>query len=133
MDSIFTKIIKREIPGRFVYEDEKVVAFLTIAPIKKGHTLVVPKKQVDQWTDLEPELWLHLNTVAYRIAQHQKALFPCERVGVIIAGMEVPHVHIHLVPIDQEQDLRFENADPNPDPKVLDQVAQALEKACSSL
>ena len=98
MSTVFTKIIDGEIPGRFVYKDEDVAAFLTIEPIAYGHTLVVPIKEVDKWTDLEPELWAKMNAVAQRIGAAIVSEFECERAGYLIAGFEVPHAHIHVFP-----------------------------------
>ena len=98
MSTVFTKIIDGEIPGRFVYKDEDVAAFLTIEPIAYGHTLVVPVKEVDKWTDLEPELWAKMNAVAQRIGAAIVSEFECERAGYLIAGFEVPHAHIHVFP-----------------------------------
>ena len=98
MSTVFTKIIQGEIPGRFVYKDEDVAAFLTIEPIAYGHTLVVPVKEVDKWTDLEPELWAKMNAVAQRIGNAIVSEFDCERAGYLIAGFEVPHAHIHVFP-----------------------------------
>lgn len=98
MSTVFTKIINGEIPGRFVYKDEDVAAFLTIEPIAYGHTLVVPVKEVDKWTDLEPELWAKMNAVAQRIGSAIVSEFDCERAGYLIAGFEVPHAHIHVFP-----------------------------------
>ena len=101
MSTVFTKIINGEIPGRFVYKDEDVAAFLTIEPIAYGHTLVVPVKEVDKWTDLEPELWAKMNAVAQRIGNAIVSEFDCERAGYLIAGFEVPHAHIHVFPANE--------------------------------
>ena len=113
MPSLFTRIINREIPGRFVFEDDQCVAFLTIAPIRPGHTLVVPRAEIDHWLDLPPALTAHLFPAAPnsgpRGIQHA---FPCEKIGLIIAGLEVPHTHLHLVPCDSIGDLDFAKQDP---------------------
>ena len=124
--TVFTRIIRGEFPGRFVWRDDQVVAFLTIAPVRPGHTLVVPVEQVDQWTDLSPELWARLSEVQLAIGRAQLEAFSPVRVGAIIAGLEVPHCHVHLVPIDSESDLNFANADGSPDPAALDDAAQRL-------
>jgi histidine triad (HIT) family protein len=129
--TIFTRIIDGELPGRFVHRDDRCVAFLSIAPIRPGHTLVVPVAEVDHWVDLDPDLLAHLMTVAHRIGQAQMAAFSPARIGVIIAGMEVPHAHIHLVPIDREADLHFENADQNARPEDLDAAADRLRARLS--
>src|SRR4051812_10732407 len=129
MPTIFTRIIDGELPGRFVHRDDRCVAFLSIAPIRPGHTLVVPIDEVDHWVDLDADLVAHLMTVARHVARAQMAAFSPARVGVIIAGLEVPHAHIHLVPIDRESDLRFENADPNVSAEDLDASADKLREA----
>jgi diadenosine tetraphosphate (Ap4A) HIT family hydrolase len=127
--TIFTRIIEGELPGRFVHRDDTCVAFLSIAPIRPGHTLVVPVDEVDHWVDLDPESVGHLMRVARRIGRAQMEAFSPARIGVIIAGMEVPHAHIHLVPIDREADLHFDNADPNARSEDLDAAADALREA----
>ncbi|KGM18648.1 HIT family protein [Corynebacterium auriscanis] len=98
MTSVFTKIINRELPGRFVYRDDKVVAFLTIEPVAYGHTLVVPVEEVDRWTDMDPALWAHCNEVAQKVGQAIIEAFKSPRAGYLIAGFEVPHAHIHVFP-----------------------------------
>ena len=110
MPSIFTRIIDGELPGHFVWRDDECVAFLSIAPLREGHTLVVPRLEVDHWLDLPPQLAAHLMTVAQRVGQAQQSAFNPSRVGLIIAGMEVPHTHLHVIPIDREADLNFANA-----------------------
>ncbi len=131
MPTIFTRIIDGELPGRFVHRDDRCVAFLSIAPIRPGHTLVVPIAEVDHWVDLDPDLAGHLMRVAHRVGQAQMAAFSPARIGLIIAGMEVPHAHIHLVPIDRESDLHFENADQNASPDDLDAAADRLRAQLS--
>lgn len=129
MATLFTRIIDGEIPGRFVWKDDDAVAFLTIAPIVPGHCLVVPRKEVDHWLDLEPALASHLMAVAQAVGQAQMAAFSPTRVGLIIAGLEVPHCHLHLVPIDSEADLSFAKANHSPDPTALDAAADRLREA----
>ena len=107
MPSIFTRIINGELPGHFVWKDAEAVAFLTIQPIRDGHLLVIPRAEIDHWDDLPAPLANHLMSVAQRITKALKAVYPCQRVGLIIAGLEVPHTHIHLLPIDQLSDLSF--------------------------
>jgi histidine triad (HIT) family protein len=126
--SIFTRIIDGELPGRFVWRDERCVAFLSIAPLRPGHTLVVPIQEVDHWIDLAPELAAHLFTVAQRIGQAQHQVFSPGRIGLIIAGMEVPHTHLHVIPVDSESDLHFSNARPADD-AALDDAAARLQAA----
>ena len=125
MATLFSKIIDGEIPGRFVWRDERAVAFLTIGPIAPGHTLVVPIEEVDHWVDLAA----HLMEVARQIGRAQMAAFMPTRIGMIIAGLEVPHCHLHLVPIDTEADLSFARADPSPDPAAHDNTADRLRAA----
>ncbi|WP_420450258.1 HIT family protein [Ilumatobacter sp.] len=110
MATIFSKIIDGEIPGTFVHRDDLCVAFLSINPMAPGHVLVVPVEEVDHWIDASPELSAHLFAVSHRIATAQHAAFGCERVGMIIAGYEVPHAHVHLVPTNEMSELSFANA-----------------------
>lgn len=133
MPTLFTRIIKGEIPGRFVYRDEKCVAFLTIAPIRPGHTLVVPIEEVDHWLDLAPELAQHLMVVAQRIGRAIEKAYTPRKVGMMIAGLEVPHVHLHLTPIDSLGDLDFANQDQNAKAEDLDRAAEAIRAALASL
>lgn len=105
MASIFTKIVKGEIPAYKVAEDENYLAFLDIFPVTKGHVLVIPKKEVDYLFDLEDELYTGLQLFAKKVAVGIKKAFPCEKVGVLVLGLEVPHAHIHLVPMQNETDL----------------------------
>lgn len=105
MASIFTKIVKGEIPAYKVAEDENYLAFLDIFPVTKGHVLVIPKKEVDYLFDLEDELYAGLQLFAKKVAVGIKKAFPCEKVGVLVLGLEVPHAHIHLVPMQNETDL----------------------------
>ena len=107
MASIFTKIINREIPGHIVEEDENYIAFLDIMPLVKGHILVVPKVEIDYIFDLEEEVYAGLYFFARKIAKAQKKAIRCTRIGVAVIGLEVPHVHIHLVPMDTMDDLNF--------------------------
>ena len=129
MPTIFTRIIEGELPGRFVWRDDQCVAFLSIAPLTAGHTLVVPRAEVDHWIDLDPDVNAHLMRVAQQIAAAQQRAFSPTRIGLMIAGLEVPHVHLHVVPIDGMADLDFGNADPDPDPAALDVAAETLRAA----
>jgi histidine triad (HIT) family protein len=133
MPSVFTQIINGEIPGRFVYRDDRVVAFLTIAPLKPGHTLVVPIEEVEHWTDLEPGLLAHLTSVSQTIGKAIDQAFRPTKVGMMIAGLEVPHVHIHVTPIDSVTDLDFANADPNASAESLDDAADRIRAALAEL
>ncbi len=109
MSSIFTKIINGEIPCYKIAEDENHIAFLDAMPLVKGHTLVVPKKEVDLIFDLEPEEFKNLWGYAQKVAQKVGDAIPCTRVGIAVVGIEVPHAHIHLVPLNSMQDLNFGN------------------------
>lgn len=129
MPTIFSRIISGEFPGRFVWRDERCVAFLTINPIKPGHTLVVPIAEVDHWLDLDPALAAHLMTVSQTVGKAIQRGFTPTRVGMIIAGLEVPHTHLHLVPIDTVADLDFAQAEQNPDPAALDTAAETIRQA----
>jgi histidine triad (HIT) family protein len=129
MPTIFTRIIEGDLPGRFVWRDDLCVAFLSIAPLRPGHTLVVPRTEVDHWIDLDPDLNAHLMRVAQEIAAAQQRVFAPVRIGLMIAGLEVPHVHLHVVPIDGMQDLDFGRADNDPDPAALDDAAHRLREA----
>ena len=126
MTTIFTRIIEGELPGRFVWRDDQCVAFLSINPLQPGHTLVVPIAEVDRWTDLPVDLATHLMAVAHTIGRAQQIAFDPVRVGLIIAGLEVPHCHLHLVPIRGMDDLDFAHADTSPDPTSLDDAAARL-------
>ncbi|MEQ8842582.1 MAG: HIT family protein [Acidimicrobiales bacterium] len=129
MASIYTRIIDGEIPGRFIWQDETCVSFLDIRPLARGHALVVPRTEVDQWTDLDTITVQHLTGVAHRIGNAQKALLSPARIGLMIAGFEVPHVHIHVVPMDSMAALDFAQADTSPDQDDLDRLQLQLSDA----
>jgi len=128
MPTIFTRIIDGELPGRFVWRDDRCVGFLSINPLQPGHTLVVPILEVDHWIDLDDDLASHLTVVAKRIASVQQTVWSPAKVGLMIAGLEVPHVHLHVVPIRGVHDLDFANAVADPDPAALDEAADALRR-----
>lgn len=109
MDSVFTKIIKKEISSYTVYEDSDVIAFLDINPVKMGHTLVVPKKQIDYIFDLDNDDYNKLWTTTKKIANGLRKSVVCRRVGISVVGFEVPHCHIHLIPINTISDMSFDN------------------------
>ncbi|MER3421009.1 MAG: HIT family protein [Chloroflexota bacterium] len=133
MASVFTQIIEGVLPARFVWRDERCVAFLTIAPLRPGHTLVVPRAEIDHWLDLPPELLAHLMSVAQAIGRALQHAFRPVKVGMVIAGLEVPHVHLHLIPIDDLRDLDFSRANKNPDPAALDAAAARIRTALRAL
>ncbi len=110
MTTIFSHIINGNIPGTFVYRDDICVAFMSINPLADGHVLVVPIEEVDHWVDASPELSAHLFAVSHKISLALASAFPCERVGLIIAGYEVNHCHIHLIPTQSMHELNFANA-----------------------
>jgi diadenosine tetraphosphate (Ap4A) HIT family hydrolase len=124
--SVFSRVISGEFPGRFVHRDPNVVAFLSIAPIQPGHTLVVTVEQIDHWTDVPPDLWAKVSAVSQQIARAQLAAFGTARVGSMLLGMEVPHCHVHLVPINHESDLSFANADAHAAPEAMDEAAERI-------
>ena len=126
MTTLFTRIIDGEIPGRFVWRDERVVAFLTIAPLADGHVLVVPVAEVDHWIDLEPDVLADVMVVARTIGRVLQEEFQPVKVGVMVVGDEVPHTHVHLIPFAGLDQLDFRNADPNPDPAHLDEIAERI-------
>ncbi|MET3368812.1 UNVERIFIED_CONTAM: diadenosine tetraphosphate (Ap4A) HIT family hydrolase [Jeotgalibacillus campisalis] len=129
MSTLFTKIINGEIPGRFVWKDEDVVAFLTISPITQGHTLVVPREEVDSWTQASPVLLAKVMDVAQRIGKVQESLFDAKRVGVLMEGFEVDHLHVHVWPAYSTADFEIHNVDHNPDPAVMEATAVKLRAA----
>ncbi len=129
MSTVFSMIINGDLPAHFVHRDERCVAFLSINPITTGHTLVVPIEEIDHWLDLDPGLNAHLMAVAQEIGRAQQSVFAPERVGLMIAGFEVPHVHVHVLPVNDLGDLSFANAATDPDPLALDDAAQALRRA----
>jgi histidine triad (HIT) family protein len=133
MASVFAKIIVGELPARFVWKDDRCVAFLSINPLKPGHTLVVPREEVDHWLDLDLGTWEHLTRVSKAIGVALQNAYQPTKVGFMLAGLEVPHCHIHLVPIWSEADLAFANADPDPDPAALDEAAETVRAALRDL
>jgi len=112
MPTIFTKIIEGHLPAHFVWKDERCVVFLSIAPLKPGHCLVVPRVEVDHWLDLDPDLNAHLTRVAQKVGQALMQAFEPARIATLVLGMEVPHVHVHVVPIRAESDVHFSHARP---------------------
>ena len=129
MATVFTKIIDGELPGRFVWRDDHCVAFLSINPLRPGHVLVVPRAEIEHWIDLDAALLDHLVHVSHKIGRALQDAYQPEKVGMMLAGLEVPHVHIHLVPIMGLHDLNFANAEKEPDPAALDEAAQTIRNA----
>ena len=133
MASIFTKIVNGEIPGRFVYESDDVVAFLTIEPMTQGHTLVVPRAEIDQWQNIEPAVFARVMEVSQLIGKAVCRAFDADRAGVIIAGLEVPHLHVHVFPARDLSDFGFANVDRNPSPESLDEAQAKIKAALADL
>ena len=133
MPTVFTRIITGEWPGTFVWRDDICVAFLSINPMAFGHTLVVPIEEVDHWIDLDPATSEHLFRVARAIGRAQQRAFACERVGLIIAGYEVPHTHLHVVPTQHLSELSFANAAASVERADLERAALAMTDALRAL
>lgn len=129
MPTLFTRIITGELPGTFVWRDDTCVAFMSINPLQRGHTLVVPVTEVDHWVDLAPELSSHLFDVSRRIATAIADAFEPVKVGMLIAGLEVPHTHIHLSPIFDLHDLDFANAARSSNADELESAAALIRAA----
>ena len=124
MATLFTRIIKGEIPCHKLYEDDRYLAFLDIRPINPGHALVIPKEEIDYIFDIEDDLLGGLMVVAKKVAAAVRAEADCKRVGVMVAGLEVPHAHVHLVPITSVGDLNFAHSRPAPDAELAELAAR---------
>jgi diadenosine tetraphosphate (Ap4A) HIT family hydrolase len=133
MATVFTKIINRELPARFVYEDDEIVAFLTIEPMTQGHTLVVPRAEIDHWQDVDSAVFGRIMAVAQLIGKAVCRAFRTARAGVIIAGLEVPHLHIHVFPARNLSDFGFAHVDRNPSPQSLDEAQARIKAALAQL
>ncbi|MGK7389702.1 MAG: HIT family protein [Candidatus Cyclobacteriaceae bacterium M2_1C_046] len=131
MASIFTKIINREIPGHIVAEDERFIAFLDINPLVHGHTLVVPKKEVDYIFDLDDKMLADLHLFAKKVAKAIQKAVDCRRVGVAVIGLEVPHVHVHLVPLNTMDDINFTRPKLSPPQEELQSMAEKIKNNLS--
>ena len=127
MASIFTKIINREIPGHIVAEDDKYIAFLDIMPLVKGHVLVVPKQEVDYIFDLQPDVLSGLHLFAQQVAKAIDKTIKCTRVGVAVIGLEVPHVHVHLVPLRTMEDINFNRPKLKLNNEELAEIAETIK------
>jgi histidine triad (HIT) family protein len=133
MPTLFTKIIDGDIPGRFVWRDPDIVAFLTIEPFAPGHTLVVPREEVDHWIEMTPELNAKVFEVARLIGQAVQQAFQPRRVGLLIAGEEVPHTHVHVIPFENVGQLSFAAADRNASADAMDSAADKIREALRSM
>ncbi len=127
MPSIFSKIIAGEIPCHKVAENESFLAFLDISPLQKGHTLVVPKKETDYIFDLADNELADMIVFAKGVAKKIKSVFPCSRVGITVIGLEVPHAHIHLIPINKEPDMNFQSPKLTLSQEELNEIALKLQ------
>lgn len=128
MASIFSKIVNGEIPAHRVAETEDFLAFLDIMPLREGHVLVIPKKEVDYIFDLDEDLFIGLQLFAKAVAEAIKQAIPCKKVGIAVVGLEVPHCHIHLIPIDSVADMNFEKEKLKPSQEALAATAAAIKK-----
>lgn len=126
MASIFTRIINGEIPCFRVAEDDRFIAFLDVRPLKTGHTLVVPKKEIDYIFDLDEETLADMMVFARKVAKAMKEVIECNRIGVAVLGLEVPHAHIHLIPITREKDMLFTNPRVTPSPEESERLARLI-------
>lgn len=126
MSTIFTKIVQREIPCHLIAEDDRFMAFLDVMPLVEGHTLVIPKQEIDYIFDLDPELLGDLMKFAQTIAPALKKAIPCKRVGVAVIGLEVPHAHMHLVPMNRMMDINFSQEKLKPSQESLAQTAALI-------
>ena len=129
MATLFTKIVTGEIPCNKVLESDKFLAFLDIMPIKKGHVLVIPKVEVDYIFNLEDDLLGEMMLFAKQVAQKIERVFPCKRIGVTVIGLEVPHAHIHLIPINMLDDMNFAKEKLNLSPEELADIAFEIGEA----
>jgi histidine triad (HIT) family protein len=127
MASIFTKIINREIPGHIILEDERFIAFLDITPLVMGHTLVVPKKEIDYIFDLDDDTLGAMNVFAKKVAHAVKKAIPCKRIGVAVIGLEVPHTHVHLIPMNTMNDINFTQPKLKPSQEELAATAKKIK------
>ncbi|GGG23477.1 hypothetical HIT-like (histidine triad) protein [Rhodococcoides trifolii] len=133
MASVFSAIIKGDLPGRFVWEDDDLVAFLTINPVTQGHTLVVPRAEIDQWQDLDPATFGRLTIVAQQVGKAVRTAFDAPRAGLLIAGLEVPHLHLHVFPAFDMGDFDISGADPSPTAESLDEAQEKIKRALRGL
>ena len=129
MPSIFSKIVRNEIPSYKVYENENFLAFLDINPLKKGHTLVIPKKEVDYIFDLKSKEYQELWSFAKLVAEGMKRVIKCERISIVVMGLEVPHAHIHLIPLDSMQDIDFSQPKLNLSTNQMNKIASLINSA----
>lgn len=132
MASIFTKIVNGDIPSYKVAEDDRYFAFLDIFPLQLGHCLVIPKQEVDYIFDMDSEEYIGLQAFAHKVAKAVKEVIPCERIGVAVIGLEVPHAHIHLIPINQMDDMNFSNEKLKFSDDIMQETCDKIAKAFNS-
>ena len=133
MATLFTKIINGEIPGTFVHQDDKCVAFLDVAPMTEGHVMVVPREEISHWIDADADLLTHLTAVAKSIGEAQKRAVDCDRFGLLIVGYEVAHLHIHVLPTTSMEDIDISDRAPMQTPEQLEAPAEKIRQALSEL
>jgi diadenosine tetraphosphate (Ap4A) HIT family hydrolase len=133
MPTLFTRIIEGGLPGRFVWKDERAVAFLTIEPLRPGHTLVVPRQEVDHWLDADASLRNHLTAVCHAIGRAIERAYRPPKVGLLLAGLEVPHLHFHVFPLYELSDIDIAKVNRSPRPEDLDAAAEKLRTALGEL
>ena len=129
MSSIFTKIVRKEIPSYKVHENDRFYAFLDINPLKKGHTLVIPKNEIDYIFDLESDEYQNLWEFAKIVANGMKKVIKCKRISIVVMGLEVPHAHIHLIPLDNMNDINFNQPKLNLSSEEMQQIADKIRSA----
>jgi len=128
MASIFTKIINGEIPCHKIAEDDNFIAFLDVFPLQKGHTLIVPKKEIDNIFDVEDVALGNMMVFAKKVAKAMEKTFDCKKIGVTVIGLEVPHAHIHLIPIKAEKDMNFANKKLSLETEEMQSIAESIKK-----
>lgn len=133
MASVFSMIISGELPGRFVWQDDDIVSFLTINPLTEGHVLVVPRQEVDHWESVDDELWAKLNGVARIVGRAVRTAYDAPRTGLVIAGLEVPHLHLHVFPAHTMGDFDFATAEKEPSSESLDRAQQKIRHELRAL
>ena len=133
MASIFTQIINGELPGRFIWKDGQTVSFLTINPVTPGHVLVVPRKEIDHWEQIDTPTFTHLTSVSQMVGRAIQKAYDAPRMGMLIAGLEVPHLHIHVFPAWSEELFDLRAAEQNPDPAVLDESARRIRASLRAM
>ena len=133
MASVFTQIINGDLPGRFVWKDGQAVGIMTINPVTPGHVLVIPRKEIDHWEQIDTPTFTHLADVSQKIGRAAKAAYDAPRMGLLIAGLEVPHLHLHVFPAWNEELFDLREAETDPDPAVLDDAARRIRASLRAM